>query len=149
MLFASIVMLAACGADNPPGPVGNEFDVDRSLTSASPCPSFAEESASHTISILEQELFVDGHAASEILIGPEGADRDRGDAPNVMFTTFETWSSFEGNASPPVSYRLWAGEEKLIGTASTSFPFDTETTSTDCTFAWNVTGIRIAQLVTP
>ena len=31
-------------------------------------------------------------------------------------------------------------DDKLVGTASTSFPFDTDTTSTDCTYAWNVTG---------
>jgi hypothetical protein len=63
-----------------------------------------------------------------------------------MFTTYETWNSFEGNATPAVSYRLWASGEALTGTASTQFEFDTSTTSTDCTYAWEVTGVRSAQL---
>ncbi|MCW5801711.1 MAG: hypothetical protein KIT31_04940 [Deltaproteobacteria bacterium] len=140
-----LLILGACSdSGREPGPTGDEFDVAREVTSSAPCPRFAETKTTHTVTILADELLVDGAAASEIQVGPAGADPERGDAPNLMFTTHEAWTSDDGPAAPAISYRLWARAEALTGTASTSFAFDTETTAMDCTFAWTVTGVRIA-----
>ena len=139
------ILLAGCAADGASdGPVGSEFSVTRVQVSASPCPRFAEEDVVHHIAVSAiDELLVDGHPAAQITVLATDAIQDAGDDPNLVFTIRESWTSTEGLAAAPVSYRLWAHEDEIAGMAATSFPFDTPTSGTDCSYGWLVSGVRL------
>jgi hypothetical protein len=139
------ILVAGCGADGATdGPVGSEFAVTRVQVSASPCPRFAEEDVAHHISVQAiDELTVDHQAATQIRVLASDAIQDSGDEPNIVFTIRESWTSEQGLAAAPVSYRLWAHESDIAGMAATSFPFDTPTSGTDCSYGWLVSGTRL------
>ena len=139
------LLVAGCGADGATdGPVGSEFAVTRVQVSASPCPRFAEENVEHHIAVpAVDELLVDGRAATQITVLATDAIQDSGDDPNLVFTIRESWTSEQGLAAAPVSYRLWAHESDIAGMAATSFPFDTPTSGTDCSYGWLVSGTRL------
>ena len=139
------ILVAGCGADGvTDGPVGSEFAVTRVQVSASPCPRFAEEDVAHHIAVQAiDELTVDGQAATQITVLATDAIQDSGDDPNLVFTIRESWTSEQGLAAAPVSYRLWAHESDIAGMAATSFPFDTPTSGTDCSYGWLVNGSRL------
>jgi len=139
------LLVAGCGADGATdGPVGSEFAVTRVQVSASPCPRFAEENVAHHILVSAiDELTVDGQPATQITVLATEADQEADDDPNLVFTIRESWTSEQGLAAAPVSYRLWAHDDLVAGMAATSFPFDTPTSGTDCSYGWLVSGTRL------
>lgn len=138
-------MLAGCAGDGETaGPIGRQYDVTRLQVSASPCPLFAQVDIDHRLAIRsEQDVLVDGKVAGAVTVLDVGAIQDSGDEPNVVFTVRESWSSEQGLVAPPVAYRLWAHDDEIAGMAATSFPFDTPTSGTDCSYGWLVHGVRL------
>ena len=144
-LVICLIALAGCAADGATaGPVGSAYQITRLQVSASPCPRFAEADIDHKIAIQsEAEVIVDGEPALSVEVLGVDATQDTGDDPNIIFTVRESWSSEEGLVAPPVAYRLWAHDETIAGMAATSFPFDTPTSGTDCSYGWLVSGVRL------
>jgi hypothetical protein len=132
------------GGDNPGpgpdpvgGPVGHTFVADRATDSASPCPSFDRENATHQIAVQATAVLVDAQPASAVSVTNVAAD-ESSTPPNVLFGIDEIWSSAEGTAQAHVSYTLWADSTSASGQAQTSFVFD-GTTATSCSYTWTVT----------
>jgi hypothetical protein len=95
------------------------YSGTRTLTSSTPCPRFT---------------FAEG-------VWWTSLPREWADATgehDLAFDVLETWSSPDGTASPTIHYALDAYAGTLEGEASTSFPFDTETASTTCSYTWDV-----------
>src|SRR5258706_7374992 len=102
-LVVIVLALGACSTDGGLGPVGEDFTISRTPVSATPCPLFAQVAMTHTISVRQEGVLVDGHNATEARIITADADPKNGDTPNVVFTTREAWTSPEGAAAPVIS----------------------------------------------
>ena len=120
------------------GPVGKTFVAMRSQIGSSPCPNFDFENAQRQLQIQAAAVLVDGSPSTGVIVRNVAANMSNGDAPNITFSTMETWSSVEGPAFPRISWMLWADGPIADGQASTSFPFD-GTQATACAYTWDIT----------
>jgi hypothetical protein len=117
------LVFAGCGDGGDPAPDEPRWAVTysgtRSLTYSTPCPRFS---------------FGDNVSWTSL----PHAWADLSGEFDLSFDVLETWSSPDGSASPTIHYTLDAFGDTLVGLATTSFSFDTETTGTTCEYVWDV-----------
>jgi hypothetical protein len=134
------------GSDDDPippdgGPVGRFFSIDRTKTTPTEC-FFNEEDMTHSVSVESvNAVFVDGIQPAGVIVRTQAAVKSNGDAPNVVFATFESWSGVEGgSASPMVQYEIWVSGNTIVGDARTAFSNSTPIGPPSCSYAWTLSG---------
>lgn len=117
------------------GPIGRSFNLIRTPTSPSGCPTFAQENQGHTIQVTSTDVILESSMfAFNVSIRSDPARESSFDSPNVQFTVFEDWTSGVGGANPDVNYQLWVAGNELTGDANASFLF----ADTVCSYTWRI-----------